>query len=108
MRPEVARLLQQITERLEAAATETVQELSTEAAQMIAAEIPANRPQTRQAVKSRRVGIMRAKVGLFFGRQYTRNKRSFTYRTLATIWRQIVRPRLRSRLVKKLNEKLKR
>lgn len=108
MNPAVSRWLQQATERIQDAADEVVSELAADAAQMIATQIPANRVRTRRAVKAIRIGLRHAAVGLFFANRYTRNKRSVTYESLAGIWRGYVRPRLRARLVKKLNQKLQR
>lgn len=108
MNPAVSQWLQRATEKLQDAADEVVNELAADAAQMIGNQIPANRTRTRRAVKAVRIGLRHAAVGLFFANRYTRNKRSVTYESLAGIWRGHVRPRLRARLVKKLNQKLKR
>jgi hypothetical protein len=108
MNPQVQRLLDQITERLETAAAETVQELAREGVSILQQEFDTNRQQTRRAAKWRKLGAMEAEVGLFFARRYTRNKNAFTYREFERIVRNKLRPALAAKLVTKLNSKLHR
>jgi hypothetical protein len=108
MHSQVRRLVDQITERFETAADETVQELASEAASMVKEKTPDNRRKTRQSVRWKMLGPRLAVVGLYFATRYTKNKRAFTYRMFSDMWRQDIRPRLRARLIKKLNNKLQR
>lgn len=108
MHSQVQHLLNQITERLTTAANETVQELAVEAEELVRQYTPANRRKTREAVRSKMLGERSAVVGLYFRTRYTKNKNGPTYKLFADMWRRDIRPRLRARLIKKLNNKLHR
>ena len=108
MHAEVAEWLRNATAKIEAAADESVNELAKEAAEIVRARTDSGRTLTRRAVRYRITGPLAAVVGLFFGRKYTKNKNSFTYRHLREVWRRDVRPTLLRRRIKKLNSKLSR
>ena len=106
MNPQVAQWLEHLTEKLETAVSETVTELAKEGAAILRQEFAINRTQTRRAARWRKLGAMRAKVGLFFPRRYTRNKNAFTYREFERIVKDKLGPILHASLVTKLNSKL--
>jgi hypothetical protein len=108
MHAEVAEWLRNAKATIEAATTESVQELAKEAAEIVRDRTDSGRRLTRQAVRHKMTGPRTAVVGLFFGRRYTKNKNSFTYRHFRQVWRDVVRPELLRRRVKTLNSKLSR
>jgi hypothetical protein len=108
MHKNIVKLLEQIETRVTTAANETVEELAIEAADMVKEQTPAARKKTRQSVRWKRLAERRAVVGLFFAERFLKNKKAFTFRMFSDMWRQNIRPRLTSRLIKKLNSKLQR
>ena len=108
MHPNVRRLLEQIEERVTTAANETVTELAIEAADMVKEQTPAARRKTRQSVRWKQLSERHAVAGLFFAERFFKNKKAVTFRMFSDMWRQNIRPRLKSRLIKKLNIKLQR
>jgi hypothetical protein len=90
------------------AVNETVQEMAPEAARLLQGNIPGNRKKTKASVKHMMTGARSAKIGLFFAEKYTDNKNSFTYRLFRQVWRDKVRPEIRAKFIRTLNNKLQR
>jgi hypothetical protein len=94
----IAHIEQSCRSGLEAAAKD--------AAELVRKHTDANRQETRKAVRSQMKGQTTAIVGLFFPQQFSNVANTYTARTFRTIWEDTVTPRIRERLVTRLNERL--
>ena len=94
-----------VAEQIEVAASESIHEVAQEAAQLVRDYTYPGRKVTRNSVRVVITGPYTATVGLYFGRKYTKNTNSFTYRHFRKTWDHI-RPMIAPRLAKRMNGKL--
>lgn len=93
--------LDEYIEHLETRCAQIVAEEAARLASEIRQRTPANRTQTRQAVRVVLNGS-RARVGLRFARRYSSSTETPTHKRLRTQW-SALRPLVRQRLREKLN-----
>lgn len=89
---------QSVTEALEATAKDAVA--------IVRKHTDANRTETRKATRHRMLNPGTAAVGLFFSKQYSNAATSYTAKLFRTIWEDKVTPKIRERLITRLNERL--
>lgn len=89
---------QSVTEALEATAKD--------AAAIVRKHTDGNRTETRKATRHRMLNPGTAAIGIFFPKQYPNAATSYTAKLFRTIWENTVTPRIRERLITRLNERL--